>query len=200
MERTKCESGYFSGKELFSFEDHKTKYNKPLKNKGFLEALNEIENNPDIKDLNELSDEDGSSGSEDYQQEKQIENNPDIEDPNELSDEDGSSGNEDYQQEKQQSRDAREVGEGHHMHPFMFWNDSRIMKRRKRRPPPPTRLPVSKPDAFMMKIHNTLLNKPEAYAVRVLRLQVKARRTRRCTCIQCKFMCKGQQSWAATSG
>ena len=113
-------SGYFSGKELFSFEDHKTKYNKPLKNKGFLEALNEIENNPDIKDLNELSDEDGSSGSEDYQQEKQvlrvvsmrfiatamclcyeIENNPDIEDPNELSDEDGSSGNEDYQQEKQ---------------------------------------------------------------------------------------------------
>ena len=65
-------SGFLSHKNLFSFEDHKTKYNKPSKRKSFLEALNEIENNPDIKDLNELSDEDGSSGNEDYQQEEQV--------------------------------------------------------------------------------------------------------------------------------
>ncbi|XP_062506395.1 lens epithelium-derived growth factor-like [Corticium candelabrum] len=104
-EHIKCESGFLSHKNLFSFEDHKTKYNKPSKRKSFLEALNEIENNPDIKDLNELSDEDGSSGNEDYQQEEQ-------------------------------------------MH-ALSWT----MRRRKRRPPPSKRVPFSKLDKQMMKIH-----------------------------------------------
>ncbi|XP_062521195.1 uncharacterized protein LOC134196141 [Corticium candelabrum] len=71
-----------------------------------------------------------------------------------------------------------------------------MLKRRKRRPPPPTRLPISELDKKMMKIHQINLNKPEAYAVRILRLQRQKGLQRRCTCIECRFVCQGQQSWA----
>jgi hypothetical protein len=43
------EIGYLSGKELFPYEEFKAKYSKTIKNKGFAEGLEEIENNPTIQ-------------------------------------------------------------------------------------------------------------------------------------------------------
>ena len=57
-------SGFLSGKELFPYAEFRAKYNKPLKNKGFVEGLHEIENNPTVKGGNESSGDDDSADSE----------------------------------------------------------------------------------------------------------------------------------------
>ena len=55
---------FLSGKELFPYAEFRAKYNKPLKNKGFVEGLHEIENNPMVKGGNESSGDDDADSEE----------------------------------------------------------------------------------------------------------------------------------------
>ena len=65
-------SGFLSGKELFPYAEFGAKYNKPLKKKGFVEGLQEIENNPTVKGGNELSGDDDADSEEEVDKQVKV--------------------------------------------------------------------------------------------------------------------------------
>eukprot|EP00118_Oscarella_pearsei_P011564 m.78312 g.78312 ORF g.78312 m.78312 type:complete len:309 (+) comp36098_c0_seq4:85-1011(+) len=66
------ETGFMTGKELFPYEENKERFSKPLKMRGFRDALQEIEENPHLKASGESRQKIRKEGGEDFNETEEM--------------------------------------------------------------------------------------------------------------------------------